>query len=151
MADETSPCGLVRVEWQYSTGLMSHEINAPRFIDARTGAPFLTLWDEQWDANVRWDGEGRFCFSLRNYGRPGNLEAEVDVVAHTLRLVVPAGRTEPLDTADRIVRAGFIQLENEARRADPRRPAAPVRWSRTGVVFIALMAALLAIVFYRFG
>lgn len=150
MDTETSPCGLIRVEWQFSTGLMSHEINSPRFVDTRSGAPFLTLWDEQWDASVRWEGEGRFGFSLRNYGRPGNLEAEIDVPARTVRLVTPAGQLGPLDAADRIVRAGFEQVEREVVRADPRPTTAPGRWSPTILVFIALMAAALGILFYRF-
>jgi hypothetical protein len=119
VADEISPDGLIRVEWQFSTGLMSHEINSPRFIDARTGEPFLTLWDEQWDGSVRWQGEGRFGLALRNYGRPGNVEAEVDLPARTWRSISPAGEIEPLIDIDRSIRAAFARAAAEAQRAAP--------------------------------
>lgn len=147
MQDETSPCGLVRVEWQLSTGLMSHEINSPRFIDARSGTPFLTLWDEQWDANVRWDGDGRFRLSLRNYGRPGNVEADVDVAAQRVHLIVPPAPPQPLADADRAVRSAF---EREVRQAMPRPPAAP-RGNGLVVGFAAILAILIGLAFYGFG
>lgn len=147
--DETSPCGLVRVEWQFSTGLMSHEINSPRFIDARTGEPFLTLWDEQWDASVRWAGEGRFGFSLRNYGRSGNVEAEVDLPARTFRVIDPTGKVEPLDNLDRSIRAAFKQVSSEAtavaRVVDP-----PRKTGNIGIAFIAIFAIALGAAWLSF-
>lgn len=151
MQDETSPCGMIRVEWQFSTGLMSHEINSPRFIDARTGSPFLSLWDEQWDANVRWGGEGRFHFSLRNYGRPGDLECDVDVAAGTFRLTAPPGETRPIAEIDGAVREGFRQREREARAAQSGPSAAESGWSDATIAVIAALALLLAAAYFLFG
>jgi hypothetical protein len=144
MADEISPCGLVRIEWQLSTGLMSHEINSPRFIDARSGQPFLTLWDEQWDASVRWHGEGRFRFGLRNYGRQGNLEAEVDLPARTFRLVAPPGDVMPLEAMEESVRNAFKQLEREANRAALQ---VAVERRRPNIWLILIVAAAILVAF----
>lgn len=147
--EEISPDGLIRVEWQFSTGLMSHEINSPRFIDARTGTPFLTLWDEQWDASVRWQGDGRFGFSLRNYGRSGTLEAEVDLKAGSWRAISPPGETEPLDRIDRSIRAAFEQASRDAARTATPAPKPP-RLTLFDLVGGLLLIAMVAGTFYVF-
>lgn len=130
---------------------MSHEIWSPRFIDTRSGRVFLTLQDEQWDANVRWDGNGRFGFSLRNYSRPGNLAAEVDLLQSTFRLVTPMGHPKPLDEIGKTVRKAFAWLEKEASKKASLPPIEPPRRMGWLLVLAGVMSLALLVIIVRFA
>ena len=104
--DALSPCGLIRVEWSVSTGLMSHEIWSPHFLDAATGAPFLSFRDDSWDGSVEWQGDGRFRLVLRNYNQPGDLTVLIDYPAGSFTLL-PGGQPQSLAQADREIRRAF--------------------------------------------
>ena len=153
--DELSPCGLVRVHWSIGTGLMSHEIHSPRFVDARTGLTFLSLLDEQWDGAVSWLGAGRFTLRLRNYLRPGALAATIDLPAGRYRIEGGEGDgaegdgDQPLAGIDRGIRKAFAKASAAAARAE--RAARPLADRPPVWTWLAIAVAMLAACYLLFG
>ncbi len=73
LPDKTSPDGTIRVEFEVSTGLMSHEIYSPRVLSLPSGEVLADLWGMQWDASAKFEAAGTVTLALRHYGseKPG--------------------------------------------------------------------------------
>lgn len=130
---ELSPCGLIRVEWHISDGLMSHVIRSPLISEVATGATILSLQDGMWDGAIAWLGGGRLTMDVRHYVRPANLSVAIDLPAGTFRLGAPGEgfADEPLAAIDVSFRREFARREKVALKR-PRPVMSPLPGEKRG-------------------
>jgi hypothetical protein len=141
---ETSPDGTIRVEFDVSTGLMSHEIYSPRILALPGGEVLADLWGTQWDASVQFDETGMMLMYLRHYpgDRPG-FAVTIDARARSFWFRENPGERYALDEF-----VNLIGQRHDAQGVYPPRPPIPQR-SRIGLILIWLtVAGILLFVFY---
>jgi len=144
LPDKTSPDETIRVEFEISTGLMSHEIYSPRVVKLPGGEVLADLWGTQWDASANFAEAGTVTLYLRYYpaDRPG-FAVTIDARARAFWFTDNPAEQHALDQ--------FVKLvgqRHDAQAGYPRRPLIPQR-SRIGSTLVWLtVAGILIFIYY---
>jgi len=144
MRPELLPDGITGIEWQFSSGLMSHEIWSPRIFDTVTGETILDLLGADWDGGIDTQPDGSFLLHLRRYSSAGQLTVRIHRATQSFQFGSTGGAAEPLSTIDRRIREEFKRIRPVS---PPAQPKAPTNWILLGV--LAAMGLLAVIAFWK--
>lgn len=140
MRPELLPDGITGVEWQFSSGLMSHEIWPPRIFDTVTGETILDLLGGDWDGSIDPQPDGSFLLHLRRHSSTGQLMVRIHRATQSFQFGPAGGPPEPLATIDRRIREEF---KRSVTASLPVKPKAQRTWILPAIlVAIALLAVL---------
>lgn len=137
----SSPDGRMRIEWNYSSGRMSHDIWSPVIYDARSGKKILDLDCGSWDASFQWQPDGIALMFLRHYAEGGGTILTVQIDMTRDQFQAGEGGWRPLSEMQTAVPAAFFRL-----RSKPRASAAPVATARGSGPAAPVPATLLGLV-----
>ena len=142
--DKTSPDGTIKVEFDVSTGLMSHEIYSPRVVALPGGEVLADLWGTQWDATADFEAPGTVTLFLRHYpgDRPG-FAVTIDARVRSFWFTDSPAERHALDQ--------FVKLVKRRHKAQGGYPCLPLipQRSRPGLILVWLVVgAILLFIFY---
>jgi len=144
LPDKTSPDETIRVEFEISMGLMSHEIYSPRVVELPGGEVLADLWGTEWDASAQFAEAGTVTLVLRLYpgDRPG-FAVTIDARARAFWFTDNPAERHALDQ--------FVKLVKWKRKSQagyPRLPLIP-QGSRIGSILVCLtVAGILIFIYY---
>ena len=93
---------------------MSHEIWAPRLLDAKSGEMVLDLWDGMWDGWVEWLEGGWIRVSIREYLDDGRTRLVVDIDRDGGVFRGDGGKAQGIEGMEKKVKAAFWRKAKRA-------------------------------------